>query len=195
LSVVREKPAALDKDAAWVLVTRCRWYELALRRHGFTTERLMGLSQKVALEGLRKRGATLGSRFEDLVSRLTIVGLQASLRYDPEREHLSYGRNGGKPFGSYVSDLMEKRIDDYFRSKAEGFGDRRYGNDGRIQLSAAVEEDGDPEIVFDKALAERRLQEWEAAARLSAMSLADFVVMSVNIAANQQLGRGRGVAP
>ena len=74
------------------------------------------------------------------MSRLTIVGLQATIRYDPMREQRSYGSNGGDPFASYLADIMGKRVDDYFRSKAEGFGDRRYGNDNRVVL----DDDPDP---------------------------------------------------
>jgi hypothetical protein len=144
LVATERKPASLDRELAWYLVQHCRWYELALRRHGFTTERLMRLSRKVAADGTRRRGSALGDRFEDLVSRLQMVGLQAALRFDPEREHLSYGRNGGEPFASYVADVMDKRIDDHFRSKGEGFGDRRYGNDDRIVLAGDLSQRGGP---------------------------------------------------
>jgi hypothetical protein len=181
------KPEKLDRDLAWLYVTRCNWYELALRRHGFTSERLMRLARKVASDGVRRRGATLGDRFDDLVSRLQMVGLQAALRYDPEREHLSYGRNGGEPFSSYVSDLMDKRIDDHFRSKSEGFGDRRYGNDGRVVLTDSFEDDVDPEVDFGKLVSENRLAQWQRAADSVGMSLADYVVVSLDKASKQTL--------
>jgi len=163
---------------------RCQWYDLALMRHGFTVERLMKLSRKIAADSLRLRGATLGDRFEDLVSRLQIVGLEASRRYDPEREQLSYGRNGGEPFASYVADIMGKRVDDYFRSKSEGFGDRRYGNDNRVELS----EDPDPadhDTDFEFLVDERRRARWQRAADQMGLPLSEFVSTTLDVASEQ----------
>ena len=163
---------------------RCEWYELALMRHGFTVERLQKLSRKVGNDALRLRGATLGDRFEDLVSRLQLVGLQAALRYDPERQQAKYGQNGGEPFASYVADLMERRVDDYFRSKAEGFGDRRYGNDNRIVLA----DDPDPadhDTDFEALVDERRRSRWQAAADTCGMTISEFIVTTLDIAAEQ----------
>lgn len=177
----------LEQDEAWTLVVTCEWYELALRRHGFTAERLMRLARKVASDGVRLRGATLGDRFDDLVSRLQMVGLQAALRYDPNREHHSYGRNGGDPFQSYVADLMGKRIDDYFRSKSEGFGDRRYGNDHRLVLTDSFDNDVDPEVDFGKLVSESRLAQWQEAADRVEMTLADYVVVTLDKASRSTL--------
>jgi hypothetical protein len=163
---------------------RCEWYELALMRHGFTVERLMKLSRRIASDALRLRGATLHDRFEDLVSRLQMVGLQAAMRYDPERHHASYGRNGGEPFASYVADVMEKRVDDFFRSKAEGFGDRRYGNDNRVVLA----DDPDPadhDTDFEELVDERRRARWQQAADARGWTLSEFVVTTLDIAARQ----------
>ena len=165
---------------------RCEWYELALMRHGFTTERLMKLSRKIANDSLRLRGAVLGDRFDDLVSRLQMVGLQAALRYDPSRHHASYGSNGGDPFESYVSDLMGKRVDDYFRSKAEGFGDRRYGNDGRVVLA----DDPDPadhDTDFEALVDERRRARWQQAADATGWDLSEFIVITLDRAARDVL--------
>ena len=165
---------------------RCEWYELALMRHGFTTERLMKLARKIANDSLRLRGAVLGDRFDDLVSRLQMVGLQAALRYDPSRHHASYGSNGGDPFESYVSDLMGKRVDDYFRSKAEGFGDRRYGNDGRVVLA----DDPDPadhDTDFEALVDERRRARWQQAADATGWDLSEFIVITLDRAARDVL--------
>jgi hypothetical protein len=161
---------------------RCEWYELALMRHGFTVERLQRLARKVANDALRLRGASLGDRFEDLVSRLQMVGLQAAIRYDPDREHVRYGQNGGEPFASYVADLMERRVDDYFRSKAEGFGDRRYGNDNRIVLA----DDPDPadhDTDFEALVDDRRRARWQQAADTCGMTISEFIVTTLDIAA------------
>lgn len=161
---------------------RCEWYELALMRHGFSTERLMRLARKIANDELRMRGATLGDRFDDLVSRLQMAGLQAAMRYDPLRYHASYGSNGGDPFASYIADLMGKRVDDYFRSKAEGFGDRRYGNDNRIVL----DDDPDPadhDTDFEYLVDERRRARWQQAADRKGMTLSQFVVSAIDVVA------------
>lgn len=161
---------------------RCEWYELALMRHGFTVERLQRLARKIGNDALRLRGATLGDRFEDLVSRLQMVGLQAAIRYDPLREQAHYGQNGGEPFASYVADLMEKRVDDYFRSKAEGFGDRRYGNDNRIVL----DDDPDPadhDTDFEMLVDDRRRARWQQAADATGWTLSEFVAITLDKAA------------
>ena len=161
------------------LYQRCEWYELALMRHGFTAERLMRLARKIANDALRLRGATLGDRFEDLVSRLQIVGLQAAMRFDPERHHATYGSNGGDPFASYVADLMEKRVDDFFRAKAEGFGDRRYGNDNRIVL----DDDPDPadhDTDFEELVDGRRRSRWQQAAEQVGWPLSEWVMISLD---------------
>lgn len=174
----------LTQDEAWLLIVHCRWHELALRRHGFTSERLTRLAHKVANDSLRLRGATLQDRFDDLVSRLVMVGLQAALRYDPEREHLSYGANGGEPFSSYVADLMDKRVDDFFRSKAEGFGDRRYGYDDRIVLTDEI--DAPEQVSFDFVLDIERVK-WQQAAKVSNQDLDQWMVNVLNRAARQVL--------
>lgn len=153
-------------------------------RHGFTVERLQKLARKVANDALRLRGATLGDRFEDLVSRLQMVGLQATLRYDPQRQHSKYGSNGGEPFASYIADLMDLRVDDYFRSKSEGFGDRRAGNDNRIVLT----DDPDPadhDTDFEDLVDERRRARWQQAATTRKMSLSEFIVTTLDIASEQ----------
>lgn len=151
-------------------------------RHGFTVDRLMKLSRKVAADELRLRGATLGDRFEDLVSRLQLVGLQAAMKYDPNRHHASYGSNGGEPFASYVADIMGKRVDDHFRSKAEGFGDRRYGNDNRIELN----DDPDPadhDVDFEALVDERRRAQWQAAADRVGWPLSEWIAITLDRAA------------
>lgn len=162
---------------------RCEWYDLALMRHGFTVERLMKLSRRVANDELRLRGATLGDRFEDLVSRLQMVGLQAALRYNPQHQQSRYGMNGGEPFASYVADVMGKRVDDYFRSKAEGFGDRRYGNDNRIVLTGDDPDPADHDTDFEMLVDDRRRSKWQEAADATGWPLSEWVAISLDRAA------------
>jgi hypothetical protein len=162
---------------------------MALMRHGFTVERLQKLARKIANDELHLRGARLGDRFEDLVSRLQFVGLQAAMRFDPARDHESYGKNGGEPFASYVADIMGKRVDDFFRSKAEGFGDRRYGNDDRIVLA----DDPDPadhDFDFDSLVDDRRRVLWQRAAELNGYTkneLGRWIASVLDVAAEQML--------
>lgn len=161
--------------------------ELALRAHGFDGERLMKLARKVASDTLRARGAVLGDRFEDLVSRLQLVGLKAALDFDATRSHVHYGTRGGDPFVSYVSDVMERRVTDFFRSKSEGFGDRRYGNDGRLVLTAETDEDADPDVDFGKLISEKRLAYWQSAARSVELEMSEWIVIVLDRAARQVL--------
>ena len=155
-------------------------------RHGFTTERLMKLSRKIANDALRLRGASLGDRFEDLVSRLQMAGLDSALRYDPHRRHAAYGKNGGEPFASYVADVMGHRVDDYFRSKAEGFGDRRRDMDDKIELT----DDPDPadhDVDFSKIVGDRERSDWQKAAQATDWELDEWIKITLNKAAKQVL--------
>jgi hypothetical protein len=173
------------------LYERCQWYELALMRHGFTVERLQRLARKVANDELRLRGAVLGDRFEDLVSRVQIVGLQAALRYDPQHEQHSYGRNGGHAFQSYVCDLMAKRVTDFYRSRGEGleFGDRRKGHHNRIVLGANEDLDVGDLDDFDELVDERRRERWQQAAAATEWPLEEWIVVTLDLAARAVLGR------
>lgn len=174
----------LTPEMAWQMAVYCRWYDLALARHGFTTARLDKLARKVAIDALRLRGAVLQERFDDLISRLTIVGLEAARRFDPTREHKSYGSNGGNVFESYLADIMGKRVDDYFRSKAEGFGDRRSGNDGRIVLTDEI--DTTEQTDFDFVLDIERVK-WQKAARATGQDLDQWMVNALNREARRVL--------
>jgi hypothetical protein len=92
-----------------------------------------------------------------------------------------YGRNGGEPFSSYVSDVLVHRVTDWYRSKAEGHGDRRYGFDGKVVLSPMDDDaDVDADVDFENLLSERRLAEWTAAAALVGLPLAEFVVVTLD---------------
>jgi hypothetical protein len=70
------------------------------------------------------RGACLGSRFEDLVSYLTVVACQSATRYDESRARAGY------MFGSDLYDVMAHRVTDFYRARREGFADTRYNPEG-----------------------------------------------------------------
>jgi len=181
----------MEPDLVMMLVTRCRWYELALRRHGFTVDRLMDVARAVAAEGVRHRGGVPGSGFDDLVSRLVISGLQSALKYDPEREHASYGRNGGDPFASYVADIMDKRIDDHFRSRAEGYSDRRYENYGEVIPTdlAAEQHRADVEDAVERLDSFANIEWYKDAAAVEGLPLADWIVRGLNERASRSVTR------
>jgi hypothetical protein len=182
----------MEPALVMMLVDRCRWYELALRRHGFTSEKLMERAELVAWEGVRRRGATLNEeRMSDLIARLIRVGLEAVLRYDPEREHMSYGRNGGSPFSSYLSDIMDKRIDDHFRSRAEGFSDRRYENYGVVEPSDTIEQEhrADVEEAVERLDGIANIEWYKDAAAIEGLPLADWIVRGLNERASRNVTR------
>lgn len=130
---------------------------------------------------MRRRNATLGDRFDDLVSRLTAAGLQAALNYDPRRPHATYGRNGGDPFTSYISDLMDKRIDDFFRSRSEGFADKRYRTYGEVIPTDQIEQQPvDPEDVVEQLDGRAMMNAYESAANAEQLPLADWIVRTLN---------------
>ena len=167
-------------------------YEVALERYGMTSVSLMALAEKVAVVGLRRRGAVLGDRFEDLVSRLTMVGLHEALTYDPDHARTRYGSNGGNPFEGWLVDVMDRRIDDYFRSRAEGFSDRRYKNYAEVTPTEHVDTT-DQQHAVEEAI-ERldsmgNLQWYEQAASLEGLALHDWVIRALNDRASRHLAR------
>jgi DNA-directed RNA polymerase specialized sigma subunit len=160
--------------------------EAALRRCGWSGERLQKEAGRIASDYVSAHIPYLsGDRREDLSSFLVLGALRAVLRFDPERATTSYGSNGGDHFSSYICDVMEHRCIDWFRSKAEGNGDRRYGNENRIVLSAMENEEdkADPDVSFEGLISERRVARWQAAADRVGLSLADFVVVTLDKAA------------
>jgi hypothetical protein len=104
---------------------------------------------------------------------------------DPQRRHTTYGRDGGDPFASWMADVLAHRVTDWYRSKAEGFSDRRYYLDGTIVLSAFDDEadadsDFDFDFDFEGLVSEHRLGEWQNAARAVDLAFADWVVITLD---------------
>ena len=159
-----------------------RTAEAVLTEHGFSGDRLLRLSRRIANDELRRRGAFLDpSRFEDLVGFLALAGVRAAVRYDPERRHASYGRDGGDPFASWMADVLAHRVTDWYRHKSEGNGDRRYGFDNRVVLSAMDDDaDVDTDLDFDRLHGERRVLEWQRAAQTVELPLEEWIAITLD---------------
>lgn len=154
------------------------------RMHGLDGDWLMRTARGIARAYCQRTGAKLGDRLEDLLSVLHEAGCKAALAYDPTRAGPGYS------FRSWVGDKMELAIEpDFFRRKREGFGDRRYGNDGRLELSADAPADVDPEIDFAKLMSERKLARWQRAADVLELPLQDFVSQAIDQYARAVLRR------
>ena len=111
--------------------------EDVLTAHGFDGDKLLAYAQTIARHHVNRTASTLGDRHEDLVMHLVEVGLRTAVKYNPERS----SSTGRYTFGSYIYDVMKRRVPDFYRKKAEGFGDKRKGHNDRIVLS------GDPKYV------------------------------------------------
>lgn len=160
-----------------------RTAERALLEQGFDGERLLKLARAVARDYCARKGAVLGDRFEDLCSALMEAGLKAALRYDPSRSGAGYS------FASYLWDKMELAVEpDFFRRKREGFGDRRYGNDGKVVVNSELAtEDVDADLDFAKLVSDRRFSMWQQAATTTNLDVAEWIVISLDRAAKQVL--------
>jgi DNA-directed RNA polymerase specialized sigma24 family protein len=110
--------------------------EQALRKHGLTGDRLLRLARRIATDAQHRAPAGLGGKYEDLVSFLALQALEAAIRYEAPTEPTRYA------FTSYLCDIMELRITDWYRRKSEGFGDSRSGSNGRVVFATDHLEDG-----------------------------------------------------
>ncbi len=161
---------------------QCDWGDLALRRHGWTGERLQREARKIANDYIALHVPYMGDRREDLVSFITEKAQQAAFRFRPDHPVSSYGTNGGNHFSSWICDIMDKRCVDWYRSKHEGNGDRRYGNDNRIVLH----DDPDPadhDTDFEELVDERRRSKWQRAATEEGFPLDDWIAVSLDLCA------------
>ncbi len=165
---------------------QCDWGDLALRRHGWTGERLQREARKIANDYIALHVPYMGDRREDLVSFITEKAQQAAFRFRPDHPVSSYGTNGGNHFSSWICDIMDKRCVDWYRSKHEGNGDRRYGNDNRIVYA----EDPDPadhDVDFSRLISDRERSDWQAAANVTGWELDEWIKITLNKAALQVL--------
>lgn len=150
----------------------------ALQRIGLTPEAFMRIVHRVANDYKRGNASWLGDRDDDFRSFLTEQGLKAAIRYDPSKANGDQGV-------SFIWKIMERRCDDFYRLKSEGFGDSRYGNDGRIHLTDQ-EDDFDTDLDFDELLGKRRAAKWHKAAQQVALPVTEWVVQTLDLAADKQ---------
>jgi DNA-directed RNA polymerase specialized sigma24 family protein len=99
-------------------------------------QELLRIANAVANTELRRRGAYLGDRHADLIGFLVVVGCKAAATYDSSWPRARYGLNGGDPFRSYIGDIMQRRLYDFYRSRGEGFSDRRYLSHAEVTPTA-----------------------------------------------------------
>lgn len=152
-----------------------RTAEQALQANGLDGRRLLKLAHRITQDAQRRAPAGLGGKYEDLHSFLVEQALRAAVRYDPRIS------NGGYSFESYLCDVMEQRVTDYYRRKSEGFGDRRSGSDGRVVLSGdPMLDEPDPEVDFDKLISERRIARYQRAAAFRNLSMAEWIVITLD---------------
>ena len=82
-----------------------------LREHGLDGDRLHALVYRCLQSNLNRRGAFLAEeRFADCLDYLVLVAVATAAKYDPTRS-----RPGTYSFTSYVWDILEKRIIDWWR--------------------------------------------------------------------------------
>lgn len=118
-----------------------------LRELGFDGTRLLGLARDCANHHCNRIPYAPPGLADELASFLLEQALRATLRYDPGRS----GGSGSYTFPSYLWDVMNMRVADFYRRKSEGFGDSRSGSNDRLVLKGepldeldGVVEDDDP---------------------------------------------------
>lgn len=104
--------------------------EQALKAHGFDGDKLIAYARTIARRELQRKGSTLGDRHEDLVMYLVELGCRKAVTYNPAKSSPSY------TFSSYLYDIMARRVPDFYRSKSEGFGDKRRNQHDRLHVTS-----------------------------------------------------------
>lgn len=172
--------------------------ELALRRHGMDGQRLLNMAYAVAHGYCRRTGSGLDVRIDDLAQHLAQLVCRRALMYDT-------ALNPNSSFASWAWDIMDPNgCIDWFRKKAEGHGDRRYGHDGRIVLAgddiaqlAAKEDPETTELTYvlpavlafwrglsrriEPRVSEKRLRAWNQAANAAGLPLDQFMVRAADV--------------
>jgi DNA-directed RNA polymerase specialized sigma subunit len=151
--------------------------EHALKANGRDGAWLLKTAHAIAHDYQRRTGSHLADKHDDLVQFLALTGLRAASAYQPGKSGADY------TFDSYIWDIMERRITDFFRRKSEGFGDRRHGHDNRVilpQYEADLDDVVDPEIQIDAYIAERLIRRCKRAADRLGMPLEKWISGTLN---------------
>lgn len=129
-----------------------------LEELGLDGQQVLGICFHVAHHYCRRTGSGLDARIEDLVQHLALNSARIALTYESARSGEGY------TFASYLHDVLQRRCVDWHRSKAAGFGDRRYGHDKRIELAGDTISDlvkySAPEPFADADLHEAAADMW-----------------------------------
>lgn len=152
-------------------------------RQGWTGERLVREARRITGDYERAHIPYLAShRRDELVDFVVEAALRATITFDPERTTGIYGRNGGRHFDSWICDVMTWRCTDWLRSKREGNGDARKGHANRVVLTGEFDDDSDLELEreLERFLSADRVGEWQSAANLVGLPLAEFVVVTLD---------------
>ncbi len=185
MTLALREPLSPDVVAAY---RECRWTELALQRQGWTGERLQKTARRVCRDYANANIPYLADhRRDELVDFVVEKALVAVMRFKPDHPTTSYGQNGGSHFDSWICDVMQHRCTDWHRSKREGNGDSRYGNDRRIVLVDSFDDDVDPHLDFEKLISESRLTTWKQAADSVGMELQEYLVVTMDRASRRTL--------
>jgi len=156
----------------------------ALHEQNFPPEKLLGYARHIARH---KHMAGHEDRREDLVSYLVEIGTRYAARYNPDLT----SETGRYSFGSWVYDIMEKRVPDFFRSQAEGYADTRDRFKTPHEAHSVVDDLAiDKELhheLFLEIFTDERLKTWAQAAAQTEWSLKEFVVITLDLTANHIL--------
>ena len=151
----------------------------ALADHGFPPERLLGFARQIAWD---RHVADGSDRWEDLVSFLVEKGLQCAVRYDPAKRSVS-----SYSFSSWLYDVMEKRVPDFYRRQAEGYADHRdryktprsphlVTEPGKLEVDEVLDE-------LEAVASLDRLAAYRDAAAAAGMPLGEWTIAALDAAA------------
>lgn len=107
------------RQAGFRRVTKLRapTAERVLLEHGLDADRLRALIYRCLQSNLNRRGAYLAEdRFGECLDHLVLVAVATAAKYDPSRS-----RPGTYKFESYIWDILEKRIIDWWRANIGDF--------------------------------------------------------------------------
>jgi DNA-directed RNA polymerase specialized sigma subunit len=151
----------------------------ALQAQNFPPEKLLAYAGHIA-----RRRAHNTSHHEDLTSYLVEIGLTHAIRYDPDRT----SSTGSYTFSSYLYDVMEARVPDFYRRQSEGHADTR----PRYKQPRTAHEPTDPDDLkqferqtdaLEKLISDDQRARFNRAADRAGLTLAEWVATTLDQAA------------